>query len=223
MTNRTSNLSISQLLLLILIALLLWFIGRIRSKHRPRPATSLSISRRKIEFIVYRQSLAWHIPLFVLAPLLMLLLYLVGRMGLGTAIISTLVVLIIPAWNLYVLLYLQWRPLRTVPDEFWTRIKTEMYREKLQRLDGSWQFSNWSWYIRVSNHECILLRAEIIDFEKPIHHRAITMHSMSFKHTVAVHSHEYIFTGKDGSIIRTRMEQTPHITNWVKNHGGRFE
>ena len=223
MTQQASNSGLSQMLLFFLIALLIWFIGRIRNKYRPRPAMCIPLSRRQLENIVYRKLLFRHIPFCILILLLMALLYLVGRMGLSTAIAAGLVALIIPAWNIYVLMYLQWRPLRSVPNEFWIRLEREMPKEILQRVDGAWQFSNWSWYIRVSNHECILLRTEIIDFSKRIRHQPISIYSMGFKHTVTVHSHEYAFTCKDGSIIRTRTELTPHLTKWVKNHGGRFE
>lgn len=224
MNSQGSVNNLSNLLLLTLIALLIWSIGRIRSKYRPRPAASIPVSRRNIENIIYRKSLLWPIPFCILILLLMALLYLVGRMGAGAAIAASLVVLIVPAWSIYVLMYLQWRPLHSVPDEFWTRLEREMFREILQRLDGGWQFCNWSWYIRVSNHECVLLRAEIIDFSKPIRHHFIAMHSIGFKSSsIHVHSRELIFTGRDGSIIRSRTEQTPHLTKWVKNHGGRFE
>ena len=223
MVSRGNDIHFLLFLLLILLALLPGVAKGIRQKYRPRPPKTLTLSRRQIENIVYRKMLFRQILFCIPVPLLMLLLYLVGRMGAGAAIVSSLVVLIVPAWNLYVLLYLQWRPLRSVSDEFWLRLEREMSREILQRLDGGWQFSNWSWYIRVSNYECALLRAELIDFEKPVQYRPIALWSMGFKHTARIHSHEYIFTGKDGSIIRARIEQTPFFTNWVKKHGGRFE
>ena len=224
MVRQNNDTHLFLFLLLLLLSLLLWTSRGIRQKYRPRPAKTLPISRRQIENIVYRKLLFQHILVFILILLFMLLLHLIGRMGLGAAIASTLVVWIVPAWSLYVIMYLQWRPLRSVPDEFWARLEKEMSLEILQRLDGAWQFCNWSWYIRASNQECILLRAEIIDFQKPIRQRSITMHSIGLKNSsIHIYSHECLFTGKDGSIIRARTEQTPHITSWVKSHRGRFE
>ncbi len=223
MVRQSNDTHFLMFLLLILLALLLGVAKSIRQKYRPRPSKTLPLTRRQIENVVYRKTLFQQILFCIPVPLLMLLLYLVGRMGAAEAIISSLVVLIVPVWHLYILLYLQWRPLRSVPDEFWLRLEREMSKEILQRLDGGWQFSNWSWHIRISNRECALLRAELIDFEKPVQYRPIALWSMGYKYTRAYHGHEYIFTGKDGSIIRARIEQTPFFTNWVKKHGGRFE
>jgi hypothetical protein len=212
------------ILFLAFLAFLLWTAGNLRQKYRPRPIKAHPISRRQIESIVYKKYLLYFIPICGIIPLLMILLYMVGRITPGTAFISSLVILLIPAWNLYVFMYLQWRPLKTLPDEIWFELEQTLANETLQRVDGAWQFQNQDWYIRVSNSECTLLCAKYINFKSPIRNHTVFMSSNGYKNTsIRIRSQELLFTTHTNSIIRARIQQTIPITKWVKNHGGRFE
>lgn len=224
MNHQSTDNGMFLLLFITFLALLLWTADNLRQKYRPRPAKKLPISRRQIESIVYRKFLMWYISFCALVPLLMILLYMVGRIGLGAIFAGSLVALCLPAWNLYIFMYVQWRPLKTVPEETWNELAKNLSGQTLQRLDGAWQFHNQDWYIRVSSSECILLYAKDINFALPIRRRNYTMISPGFKRSnIRIHSQELIFTTCSKSIIRARIQQTSPIASWVKNHGGRFE
>lgn len=183
------------------------------------------LTRKNLRRIAYGRRLR-NICILIAAELaFVLLLYGIGRLRVSGAFGTLTVLLIYPVWYLYATLCLQGRPLRAALG--YDGFEAELRGAELRSLAGGWQYIDRGWFICVSGCASAALCAEWIDFTRPVRIRIKYSGMSSGSKTGATgsdyRSTEYVFPGRDGTILRARMNVHGDIQKWIKDHGGRIE
>ena len=181
------------------------------------------MTKRNLRRIAYGRRLR-NICLLIAAEFaLALALYGVGRLDIPGAIGTFAVLALYPLWFLYATLSLQRTPLSAALR--YDRFESELLSADLAPRNGSWQYADPDWFVCVSENQSAALRAEWIDFSKPVRIRIryLGIAGGGPKYNSGGHelrSAEYVFAAKDGSALRARISYKADIEAWIARHGG---
>ena len=217
--------SLILLLFLLLAAAIVTHAVYVGLRKPNRRVPALPVNRKNLRKIGYLRSLTvWFIfiPLVTIAAAAC---WISGRMRAGAALGATALLLIGPLIFIFQLLRLQYPPLRrALADEAFDR---ELHGKEFLFLQSAWQYADKDWFIRVGTEYSAALCARWINFEKPAR-LSVRVNFIGGAGRPGPGSHRLVspllrFTGRDGSEIVARLDASPDIVKWVKNHGGRIE
>ena len=222
MYNSDSSILILFLLLAAVIVAYAVYVG-LRKPNRRVP--TLTVNRKNLRKIGYLRSLTvWFIfiPLVIAAAMAC---WISGRMRADAALGAAALLLISPLIFIFQLLNLQYPPLRRALAE--EAFDSELRGKKFLFLQDAWQYADKDWFIRVGTEYSAALCARWINFEKParLSSRIVFVGGAGRPgpSTRQLVSPQLRFTCRDGSEIVARLDASPDIVKWVKNHGGRIE